>query len=102
MVGFRCSNRGRKRLLDCGGKLARRRFGLDRRAGNLIQSLCWRTEPKRRRRVGPPSPALPAQSKESPDWASKMSNLQLQLEACSTMLAVVASGCGAAVSAARD
>ena len=39
---------------------ARRRFGLDGKAENLIQSLCWRAEPKRRRRS-----ALPAQSKES-------------------------------------
>ena len=57
---------------------ARRRFGLDGKAGNLIQSPCWRGESKRRRRAGPPSHALPAQSKGSPACASKMSNLQRQ------------------------
>ena len=52
---------------------ARRRSGLDgRQEGNLIQSFGSETEPKRRRRS-----ALPAQSKESLDCASKTSNLQI-------------------------
>jgi len=49
---------------------ARLRFGLDSKAGNLILSLYWRMEPKRRRRS-----ALPTQSKEIPDCASRTSNL---------------------------
>ena len=67
---------GQKDLWTAAASEARRRFGLDER-GNLIQSLCSGTEPRRRRRVGPPSLALPAHSKESPDSASKTSNLQM-------------------------
>ena len=65
---------------------ARRRFGSDDKAGNLIQSLCSATETKRRRRVGPPSVALSAQSKDSLDCASKTSNLQGQCGALTSRL----------------
>jgi hypothetical protein len=46
---------------------ARRRFGSGGKAGNLIQSVCCRAEPKRRRRC-----ALPAHSIEGQDTTSRM------------------------------
>ena len=65
----------RKRLFECGGQrgtagpwgqqsLARRRFGSP---GMTDLSLSCRAKSKRCRRVGPPSHALPAHSKEQGD-----------------------------------
>ena len=62
--GFECTKRILKPeaiFWTAAASEALRRFGLEGKVENLIHSLCWRTEPKRRRRS-----ALPAQSKESP------------------------------------
>jgi hypothetical protein len=64
---------GRRKARD-GGPARDAALDRDGEAAKADQSLCSGAKPKHRRRGGPLSRALPAQFKESPACASKMSN----------------------------